>query len=166
MSTLIEESIVFLVRLFPLVNSELMMARVNIDLPERFDFSIEFPIFISHINRGDHLGNDALIGFLNEARIRYMAAQGVEEYSKQGYLFVNADLAVVYKSEGRYGDTLKVEVAASAFHKHGCDIVYRVTEASCGRLIAIAKTAHLLFDPESGKPVLAPPSLQRKLRAR
>jgi 4-hydroxybenzoyl-CoA thioesterase len=142
------------------------MARVAVDLPEQFDFSIELPIYIGHINRGDHLGNEALIGFLNEARIHFMAAHGVDEYQQQGHMFINADLAVVYKSEGRYGETLKIEVAASGFHKYGCDMVYRVTEAKSGREIAIAKTAHLVFDPSAGKPVLAPPSLKQKLTSR
>ena len=139
------------------------MARVQIELPEHFDFSTELPIYISHINRGDHLGNDSLISFLNEARVQYMAARDVNEYREQGYLFVNADLAVVYQSEARYGETLKIELTASAFHKYGCDIVYRVTEASSGREVAIAKTAHILFDSEAGKPVLAPPTLKERL---
>lgn len=139
------------------------MARVSIEIPDQFNFSIELPVFIGHINRGDHLGNDALIGFLNEARIHFMAAHGVDEYQQHGHMFINADLAVVYKSEGRYGDTLKIEVAVSAFHKYGCDVVYRITEAETGREIAIAKTAHLVFDPVAGKPVLAPPSLKQKL---
>lgn len=141
------------------------MTRVHIELPEQFDFSVELPVYISHINRGDHLGNDSLVGFLNEARVRYMAAYGVNEYQDEGYLFVNADLAVVYKSEGRYGETLKIEVAASAFHKYGCDIVYRVSDLQSGRDIALAKTAHLMFDPASSKPILAPPSLRQKLSA-
>ncbi|WP_101759790.1 thioesterase family protein [Oceanicoccus sp. KOV_DT_Chl] len=141
----------------------MIMSRVEITLPERFNFSIDLPIYISHINRGDHLGNDALISFLNEARIHYMRAHGVDETREQGYLFVNADLAVIYKSEGRYGESLKIEVAASAFHKYGCDIVYRVSEAKTGREIAIAKTAHILFDSINSKPVLAPPSLREKL---
>lgn len=142
------------------------MARVSIDIPEHFDFSIELPIYISHINRGDHLGNDSLISFLNEARVHYMAAHGVDEYLQNGYLLVNADLAVNYLSEGRYGETLKIEVVASEFHKYGCDVAYRVTEASSGRAIAVAKTAHLLMDPGSGKPMLAPPSLRQKLGGR
>lgn len=139
------------------------MSRLSIDLPELFDFSIELPIVIGNINRGDHLGNEALIGFLNEARIRFLAACGVDELARGDYLFINADLAVIYQSEGRYGEVLRLEVAATQFHKYGCDIVYRVTEAVSGRAIALAKTAHLMFDPAVGKPVLAPASLHQKL---
>lgn len=139
------------------------MARIIIDLPERFDFVVDLPIFIGHINRGDHLGNDAMIGFLNEARVRFMAARGVPEFRADGALFINADLAVSYKSEGRYGETLRIEVGVSEFHKYGCDIVYRVSERDSGRLIALAKTAHLVFDAALGRPVLAPPELRERL---
>jgi acyl-CoA thioester hydrolase len=139
------------------------MSRVQIDLPEQFSFCVELPVMISHVNRGDHLGNDQLIGLLNEARIRFMAAKQVNEYHEKGHLFVNADLAVVYKSEARYREMLKIEMAASQFHKYGCDIVYRVTEKISTRPVAYAKTAHIMLDPDTGKPTEAPPSLKQNL---
>lgn len=139
------------------------MGRVEIELPETFNYSIELPILISHINRGDHLGNESLIALLNEARVQFMAARGVNEYREKGYLFVNADLAVIYQSEGKYGERLKVEVCAGGFHRCGCDIIYKVTEAVSGREIALAKTAHLMFDPIQGKAVQAPASLKAQL---
>lgn len=139
------------------------MARVEIDIPEHFSFSVELPILISHINRGDHLGNEHLIALLNEARVRFMDHQGVAEFQEQGYLFVVGDLAVIYKSEGKYGETLCVEVAVQGFHKYGCDIVYRVTESVTGRLIALAKTAHLVFDASAGKAMLIPEGIKAKL---
>ena len=40
------------------------MARVIIELPEHFLFTTDIPIYISHINYGQHLDNAALIGLL------------------------------------------------------------------------------------------------------
>lgn len=139
------------------------MARVEIDIPEQFPFSVEIPILISHVNRGDHLGNEHLIALLNEARLRFMDHQGVAEFHSAGYLFVVGDLAVIYKSEGKYGETLTIEVAVQGFHKYGCDIVYRVSESVTGRLVALAKTAHLVFDADAGKAVLIPDEVKAKL---
>lgn len=132
------------------------MARLTIDLPEEFSFSTEVPVLISHINRGDHLGNDSLVGLLNEARIRYLQARQFNEYRVQGPSIVNADLAVSYKSEAHYGETLKIEVAAAGFHRVGYDIVYRVTSVEDGRLIALARTSHILIDPESRRVTAVP----------
>ena len=139
------------------------MSRVEIDLPEQFHFSVELPILISHVNRGDHLGNEHLVALLNEARLRFMASRKVDEFKAGGYLFVVGDLAVIYKSEGKYGETLSIEVGVGRFHKYGCDIVYRVTEATSGRLIALAKTAHLVFDADAQKAVLIPEDVKDKL---
>ena len=76
---------------------------------------------------------------------------------------INADLAVVYKSEARYKDRLLIEMAAQDFNRYGCDIVYRISEAGSGRLIALAKTAHLHYDPESGTLLESPAGFREKL---
>ena len=139
------------------------MARVTVAIPEQFHYQIELPIMLSHINRGDHLGNDSLVAFLNEARGQFLIAKGVPEYSSEGATMINADLAVVYKSEARYGERLLIEVAAQDFNRYGCDIVYRISEAGSGRLIALAKTAHLHYDPEAGTLLESPNDFQDKL---
>lgn len=140
------------------------MARVDIELPDKFGYSTELPILIGHINRGDHLANEALIALLNEARVRFMADRGVHEFRESGALFVNADLAVIYKSEAKYGESLLIELAASGFHRCGCDIVYRVSDAGSGRLVALAKTAHIVFDAEKGCAMTAPTELRELLQ--
>lgn len=130
------------------------MARVQIDLPESFAFATDIPVLIQHINVANHLANEQLIALLNEARLRYMKTLPFEQYGIKGGAFINADLAVIYKGEGRYGDTLHIEIAAQDFSRYGCDFIYRVTTVADQRLIAIAKTAILHFDYDKGR--LAP----------
>ncbi len=131
------------------------MAKIHIDIPEQFPFATELDIYIEHINAGLHLGNERLVGLLNEARRRYMATLPFEQYGVDLGGFIGADLAVNYKAEAHYGDRLKIEVAAQDFNKYGCDFVYRVTNLKTGQLCAIAKTAMLTFDYQTGqlKPV-------------
>ena len=43
------------------------MARISIDLPPRFTFATEIPIYINHINYGNHLDNSALLSLVSEA---------------------------------------------------------------------------------------------------
>ncbi len=124
------------------------MAKVSIELPESFAFSTELDVLIQHINAGQHLGNEQLIALLNEARVRYMNSLPLDAMNIQRGSFINADLVVIYKSEAHYGDRLKIEVAADDFSKYGCDFVYRVTQVKNGAVVAIAKTAMLLFDYE------------------
>ena len=139
------------------------MARVQIPELESYVFEVELPIMLSHINRGDHLGNEHLIAFLNEARVQYMAACDVPEYTDSGPAMINADLAVVYKSEARYGERLRIEMSAMDFNKYGCDVVYRISSADDRRLIALAKTAHLNYDAKNQKLLLCPEGFREKL---
>ncbi len=121
------------------------MARVNIDMPNEYPFSTELEVRIQHINRGNHVGNDALISFLNEARVRFLPEQ-INNPALDGNAMINADLAVIYKSEAMYGEVLCVEIAPGDYHKRGFDLFFRVTEKTSGREVAHAKMGMLLFD--------------------
>ena len=126
------------------------MARVSINLPAQFPFSTELEVRIQHINRGNHLGNDSLITFLNEARVRFLPEK-INAAADSQIWMINGDLAVIYKSEAFYGEVLKVEVAAGEFHKYGFDLFFRVTDKKTGRDIAHAKMAMLTFDASARK---------------
>lgn len=126
------------------------MARVVIELPMQFPFSTELDVRIQHINRGNHLGNDALITFLNEARVRFLPEQ-INNTQDSHIWMINADLAVIYKSEAFYGDILKIDIATGDLHKYGFDLLFRVTEVKTGRDVAHAKMAMLMFDSHARK---------------
>ena len=141
------------------------MAKVALTLPEAFSFSTEISLLRGHINAGNPLGNDALIGLLNEVRARLLASRGEQEGRREdGLVVVNADMAVRYISEGYYGETLCFEAAFSDFHRCGFDIVYRVSDKASGRLVAEAKTAHLLMSPTLGKAVDLPSAMLAALK--
>ena len=141
------------------------MSRVSIALPETFQFTTELPVLISQVNSGNHLGNDALISLMNEARVRFTRQQGfLENDVARGLTMVNADLAVLYQSEAHYGEVLVVSIDAVNFHRCGYDFVYRLTDKDSGRAIAQGKTAHILIDAEARKPISEPPGYFDPLR--
>lgn len=132
------------------------MPRITINPPAELPFQTEIQVYVNMINRGNHLGNHNLIEVLNEARNRYLDSLGLDTMNIAGHGLINADLAVEYKSEAGYPETLKVEVGAGDFNKYGCDFFYRVSAMSDGRLIAVAKTGMLLFDYSTKKLAPAP----------
>lgn len=143
------------------------MARVDIPLPAQFDFSSDTPLLVSHINSGNHLGNDSVITLLNEARMRFLSARGVSEAEPvPGLTIVNADLAVRYLSEAFYGESIRMAVSATDFHRCGFDLVYRLSEPESERVVALAKTAHLLIDPRAKRAVDLPASVREALQGR
>ena len=127
------------------------MGRVRLQLPPKLDFYTDVEIRISDINYGNHLGNDAVLRLINEARVRYLQHHGFTELDICGCGLVISDAAVVYKSQGYYGDLLQIEVTSAEPTRVGCDLYYRITNKATGRELARAKTGIVFFDYEANQ---------------
>ena len=136
------------------------MARVKVALPDTFSCTTEIPVRITDLNYGGHLGNDALLGILHEARVQFLRSLGMENdydpVSKLGLIMVDA--AVEYKGEAFHGDVLHINMAAADPNKYGFDVVYHVHNQA-GKEIARAKTGMLCFDYNIRKLRLLPEAL-------
>ena len=82
------------------------MARLTLALPERFPFTTEIEVRITDLNYGRHLGNDAMLGLVHEARVRFLRAHGLQELDVEGTGLVMIDAAIVYRAEAFAGDRL------------------------------------------------------------
>ena len=132
------------------------MARVKIELPEKFIFKTEIPIRINDINYGGHLGNDAVLSIAHEARLRFLKQHNFTELNAGGAGIIMVDAAVQYKAEGFYGDVILVEIAVTDITGVGCDFVYRCTNKNTGTVIAVVKTGIVFFDYDKKKVVSVP----------
>ena len=132
------------------------MARIKLDLPEQFAFATELPVRITDINYGQHLGNDAVLAFLHETRVRFLQSHGLSEVDVGGCGLIMTDAVIVFKAQARQGDVLRCEIAAQDVGALGCDFVYRLTRPADGVEIARAKTGIVCFDYARGRPVRAP----------
>ena len=77
--------------------------RVQLQLPETFSFQTEIPVRITDINYGNHLGNDAILSMMHEARVQFLQSLGYTELDVEGAGMIMADTAIIYKGEGFYG---------------------------------------------------------------
>ena len=102
------------------------MGRVKLKLPEKFNFDTEIKIRITDINYGGHLGNDSTLSLIHEARVRFLNSYGYSEADIEGVGLIMSDTVIVYKSEGFYGDILKISVTVDDFNPHGCDILFKI----------------------------------------
>jgi len=132
------------------------MARVKIELPDKFIFKTEIPIRINDINYGGHLGNDAVLSIAHEARLRFLKHHNFTELDVAGAGTIMVDAAVQYKAEAFYGDIILVEIAVTDITRVGCDFVYRCTNKNTGTVIAILKTGIVFYDYEKKKVVSVP----------
>lgn len=127
------------------------MPRVKVTLLESFPFAVDIPVRITDLNYGGHLGNDALLSVLHEARVQFLRFMGKAEFDPStGQGHIMADVAVEYKGEAFHGDVLRIQMAATDLNKYGFDLVYWVHNQA-GREIARAKTGMLGFDYTSRK---------------
>ena len=139
------------------------MARIKIELPEKFIYKTEIPIRITDINYGGHLGNDSLLSIIHEARVRFLNHLGYSEANVEGNGIIMIDAGIQYKSEGFYGDELLIEIAVNDFTGIGCDFVYRLTNKNSGKEIALAKTGIVFFNYENKKIVQVPIKFKSKI---
>ena len=102
------------------------MARIKLSFPDDvFCFETRMPVRITDINGANHLGNDALISMLSEARAQFLVSYGIQEASKDGTGIIVTDLATMYQSESFFPEMLRFEVGVMDFNKYGGDFVFR-----------------------------------------
>jgi len=142
------------------------MARIRVELPEKFLFETEIAVRASDLNYGGHLGNDTLLTLLQEARILFYRQLGFNsEISFEGTVGqIISDAAIQYKSESFLGDVLNIQLGVVEITKFGFDMVYRVVNKETGKEIAFAKTGIVCFDYEKRKVASIPTILLTKLQ--
>ncbi len=121
------------------------MVRIKLELPAEFSFRTSLAVRVTDLNYGNHLGNDAVLGMVHEARVRWFASMGYSELDVEGVGILMADCAIVYRSQGFLGERLTVAVAVGPFSRTGCDLFYLLTKAD-GTELARAKTGIVFFD--------------------
>lgn len=123
------------------------MARIRLSFPDEvFSFSTEMPVRITDINGANHLGNDALISMLSEARAQFLVSHGIQEADREGTGIIVTDLATMYQSESFFPEMLKFEVGLMDFNRYGGDFVFRVSKAESGQPVALAKYGFVFFN--------------------
>lgn len=141
------------------------MPRIKIIVPETFPFSTNIPVRITDLNYGNHVGNDSILTLIHEARMQFLKHYHLSELDFAGVDLIMGDVAIEFKSELFYGDSLKVYVAANDFSAVGFDVVYKLVKNEDEALVAIAKTGMVCFDYERRKVVKVPAAAREALSA-
>jgi len=139
------------------------LARAVITLPDQFLFSTEITLRITDINYGGHLGNDAMLSLIQEARLRFLKNFGYAENNIEGFGIIMADAVIIYKSQAYYGDTLRFEISVDDIAKRACDLIYKISRTLSGKEIARAKTRIAFFDYQQNQTVAIPNGFLEKL---
>lgn len=144
------------------------MARIKIELPPEFSFTTRIPVRITDINYGNHVGNDAVLSIVHEARMQWLAQWNFNEMNFGGTGMIMTDAALEFRREMFYGDRLLVSVAVADISRVGFDLYYKL-EVNRGAekdemlWVASAKTGMLCYDYERRKIVPIPDEVRKLL---
>lgn len=141
------------------------MARIEIQLPEKFIFQTEIVVRVSDLNYGNHVGNDSVLTLMQEARTLFYRSLGFEsEVRLEGMIGqIVSDAAIVYKAESFLGDILRFEIAVGDLNKYGFDLFYKITNKATDQEVALGKTGIVCFDYSKRKMASVPERLAEKL---
>ncbi|SIT90171.1 acyl-CoA thioesterase [Pontibacter indicus] len=141
------------------------MPRIKVAIPDHVSFETAIPVRITDLNYGAHLGNDALLSILHEARLQLLKHFGYTELDLGGASLIMADVAIEYKGEGFYGDVLTLKLAFDDVHKYGFDITYHVLNQN-GKEVARAKTGMLCFNYQERKLMALPNEVKARIETK
>jgi acyl-CoA thioester hydrolase len=142
------------------------MSRVKISLPHQFSFSASIPIRIGDINYGNHVGNDAVLSIIHEARVQFLNSYGFTELNCEGAGLIMTDVAIEFKKEIFYGDVVEAKVAATNFTNIGFDLYYQLSVIRDNNplLVAAAKTGMICYNYTQKKITAVPAAVKTALQ--
>ena len=138
------------------------MSRIRITLPSSFSFTATIPVRITDLNYGNHVGNDAILSIIHEARMQFLTHHGFSELNCGGVGLIMSDVGIEFKKEVFYGDVLKVNIASADFNSIGFDIYYQLLKTD-DTIVASAKTGMICYNYEQKKIAQVPAIVKEKL---
>ena len=122
--------------------------RIEIEYPGKTIFTCQTRVRITDLSASGHVGFDSLVAMINDASAQFFEKRGIQR-KPGGVGTIYADLAVAYKSESFFGDTLLIDMAIGAISGKGFDLIFRITSKHGGKIVALAKIGVLFYDYEN-----------------
>ena len=124
--------------------------RIKLQFPEKVIFSTQIPVSITDLNYGQHVGNQHILAYAHEARVRWLKQIGYNELGVGEVGMIMADAAIQFKAEGFYGDILTIQLGISNMLPHALDLYYQINAIREGQdkpiLMAMVKTAMIAYN--------------------
>lgn len=141
------------------------MKRLKIEMPDRLPFQTTLEVRIGEINYGGHLGNDALLSLLHEARLRFLKTYGFSERDAGGAGLILTEIIVAFRAQAYHGDVLTAEVGVGEIGACGFTMLYRLTRSTDQREIARAQSALAFYNYAEGRVVRTPELFRQRITA-
>jgi len=142
------------------------MARQRLTLPTTHLFTTKIDVRITDINYGNHVGNDAFVGILHEARVKWLKHFGYTElHIEKNIGLIMSTLCINFKSESFYGDCITINLFVGDISKAGFELYYQLKTVRDDIEIelAVAKTEMVCYNYTAKKVETIPTSFTKIL---
>ena len=141
------------------------MPKTKLVLPEHFPFTAQIPVRITDLNYGGHVGNDFILSLIHEIRVQFLIHHGYEEFNLAGAGLIMTDVAIEFRNELFYGDSLWASVAATEFSRVGFELYYKLEKKSGDKMVSVAfaRTGLICYDYKAKKIISVPKEVCTKL---
>lgn len=138
------------------------MERLKITFPSTPLCAVQIPIRITDINYGNHVGNNAIVEIIHEARVQFLAQHGFTEMEVAGTSLIMSELCVEFKNESFYVDLLDVKLFAGGISRVSFELLYEIATKRNGKPITIAhaKTGMVCYNYQARKVSSVPAELR------
>ena len=120
--------------------------RIKIKEINQYFFSTKVLVRITDLNYGNHLSNEKMLSFAQQARVDYLNSLGYGELTFAGKGIIMTDAAVVYTAEVHASDLLEIKLGIDDLSEYGFDFYYKISNHATGKVVANVKTGILCFD--------------------
>ncbi len=139
------------------------MGRLKIEMPSQQLASVTIPVRISDINYGNHVGNDAFVSIIHEARLQWLIKNNYTELNFAGTSLIMSEIAIEFKNESFYGDTINITIYVGEISRVSFELFYTLSTQrdSMDFLLANAKTGMVCYNYETKKTVSIPDEIKK-----
>ena len=132
------------------------MPRVQLEELKQYAFSHTLAVRATDINYGGHLGTEAIVGLLHEARARLLRQLGFAavQGSQPGVGLAIGDLVLNLKQEAFAFQQLQLDSHIGEVKEKSFRLFQRISRD--GQLVALAETGLVAFDYQMRQPVALP----------
>ncbi len=127
------------------------MPRIKIAPPKEWLFTFNLTVRVTDLNYGNHLANEKVLAFAQEARVKFLESKSASELDFFGTSLIQGDAAIVYQSEGFLSNEIEVKLGVSDVSNSSFDFVYKMNNRTTEKPLAMVKTRMVCFDYETRK---------------
>lgn len=122
--------------------------RVKLAMPEKRCFHCRIRVRATDLNYGNHLGNDRILVYVQEARVQWLESLGYSELNLDGCGLIMSDAMIQFKGEAFLHDEINIELALSDVQPRSFQLYYRLFTRRSDAIfeIALVKTGMVAFD--------------------